>query len=258
MALGLIVALPAAAAGQLDWQTAPGYRWSELPVPAAGKTGFTLLPPQTTGISFSNHLSPERYLTNSILLNGSGVAAGDVDGDGLCDLYFCGLDGLNVLYRNLGNWRFQDVTAAAGVACPELDATGAVFADIDGDGDLDLIVNSLGGGTHIFINDGHGYFTRQTNTPPLNYGKAGASLALADIDGDGDLDLYVTGLFPILTSWGGSRSAPTDRSRNTGRRTCFTSTMAAAVSLPFRLPAEASWTRTESRSPNRPMTGACR
>src|SRR5260370_15021280 len=126
-----------------------------------------------------------------MLLNGWGVAAGDVDGDGLCDLYFCGLDGPNALYRKLGNWKFQDVTAAAGVACPELDATGAVFADIDGDGDLDLIVNSLGGGTHIFINDGHGYFTRQTNTPPLNYGKAGASLALADIDGDGDLDLYV-------------------------------------------------------------------
>src|SRR5260370_30303102 len=126
-----------------------------------------------------------------MLLNGSGVAAGDVDGDGLCDLYFCGLDGPNVLYRNLGNWKFQDVTAAAGLACPDLDATGAVFADIDGDGDLDLIVNSLGGGTHSFINDGQGHFTRQTNTPPLNYGKAGTSLALADIDGDGDLDLYV-------------------------------------------------------------------
>ena len=191
MALGLVVALPAAAAGRLDWQTAPGYRWRELPVPAAGKTGFTLLPPQSTGILFTNYLSPERYLTNSMLLNGSGVAAGDVDGDGLCDLYFCGLDGPNALYRNLGNWKFQDVTAVAGVACPELDATGAVFADIDGDGDLDLIINSLGGGTHIFINDGQGHFTRQSNTPPLNYGKGGTSLALADIDGDGDLDLYV-------------------------------------------------------------------
>src|SRR6266446_5230947 len=50
MALGLIVALPAAAAGRLDWQTAPGYRWRELPVPAVGKTGFTLLPPHSTGI----------------------------------------------------------------------------------------------------------------------------------------------------------------------------------------------------------------
>src|SRR5713226_1590585 len=190
-ALPLMTKKAAAAGAALNWQTGPGYRWRELPVPAMGKTGFTLLPPQSTGILFTNYLSPERYLTNSMLLNGSGVAAGDVDGDGLCDLYFCGLDGPNRLYRNLGNWKFEDITAAAGVACPNLDATGAVLADIDGDGDLDLIVNSLGGGTHIFKNDGHGHFTQQTNTPPLNYGKAGTSLALADIDGDGDLDLYV-------------------------------------------------------------------
>src|SRR5205823_2194347 len=175
----------------LDWQTGPGYRWRQMPVPASGKVGFTLLPPTSTGIRFTNHISPERYLTNSVLLNGSGVAAGDVDGDGLCDLYFCGLEGPNALYHNLGNWNFEDVTVAAGVDCPALDATGAVFADIDGDGDLDLIVNSLGQGTHVFINDGQGRFTGQTNAPPLNDRRAGTSLALADIDGDGDLDLYV-------------------------------------------------------------------
>src|SRR5262249_43413402 len=49
---------------------------------------------------------------NQNLLNGAGVAAGDFDGDGWCDLYFCGLGGRNALYRNLGNWRFQDVTDA--------------------------------------------------------------------------------------------------------------------------------------------------
>ena len=181
----------AAASAAMNWHTGPGYRWRQLPVAGAGKTGFTLLPPSSTGILVTNHISVERYLTNSMLLNGSGVAAGDVDGDGLCDLYFCGLDGPNVLYRNLGGWKFEDVTAAAGVACPALDATGAVFADIDGDGDLDLIVNSLGGGTHVFLNDGQGHFTPQINTPPLNYQRGGTSLALADIDGDGDLDLYV-------------------------------------------------------------------
>src|SRR5713101_7800637 len=94
----------AVASAAMNWQTGPGYRWRQLPVPGAGKTGFNLLPPQTSGIFFTNHISSERYLTNSVLLNGSGVAAGDVDGDGLCDLYFCGLDGASVLYRNLGNW----------------------------------------------------------------------------------------------------------------------------------------------------------
>src|SRR5216683_465010 len=81
MAIAAFLLIPnktAVAAGRLDWQTGPGYRWRELPVPAAGKTGFTLLPPQSTGIRFTNYLSPERYLTNSMLLNGSGVAAGDV------------------------------------------------------------------------------------------------------------------------------------------------------------------------------------
>ncbi len=191
IATALLITNAGAAAAPMNWQTAPGYRWRHLPVPGVGKTGFTLLPPSSTDILVTNRLAAERYLTNSMLLNGSGVAAGDVDGDGLCDLYFCGLDGPNVLYRNLGGWKFEDVTAAAGVACPALDATGAVFADIDGDGDLDLIVNSLAGGTHVFINDGQGHFTLQTNTPPLNYQRGGTSLALADIDGDGDLDLYV-------------------------------------------------------------------
>src|SRR5437899_10328102 len=187
IALLLIPGRAAGADAALNWQTGPGYRWRQLPVPAAGKTGFSLLPPQITGIFFTNHISSERYLINSVLLNGSGVAAGDVDGDGLCDLYFCGLDGPNVLYRNLGNWKFQDITAEAGVACPDLDATGAALADLDGDGDLDLVVNSVGGGTHIFLNDGQGHFSLAAR---LNLGKGGTSLALGDIDGDGYLDIY--------------------------------------------------------------------
>ncbi len=55
-------------------------------------------------------MTAERGLTNQIYYSGSGVAAGDVDGDGLADLYFCGLDGPNTLYRNLGNWHFRDTT----------------------------------------------------------------------------------------------------------------------------------------------------
>jgi hypothetical protein len=156
-----------------------------------GKTGFTLLLPAETGITFTNVLPPARYLTNHLYLNGAGVAAGDVDGDGWCDLYFCGLDRPNVLYRNLGNWRFDDVTSAAGVAMTGFTSTGATFADLDGDGDLDLLVNTFGHGTHVFLNDGRGHFAESNPGAPLNAGKTGTTLALADIDGNGTLDLYV-------------------------------------------------------------------
>jgi len=140
-------------------------------------------------VRFTNTLSEQRALSSQILPSGSGVAAGDVDGDGRCDLYFCGLKSGNRLYRNLGNWKFEDITERAGVACTNLDATGAALADMNGDGALDLIVNSLGGGTHIFLNDGKGRFTESKQV--LNQGLGGMSLALADYDGDGWLDLYV-------------------------------------------------------------------
>src|SRR2546430_953616 len=173
------------------WQIAAGYRWKDLPTPAKGKAGFTLLPPETTGILFTNFLSDASAARNRVLQNGSGVALGDVDGDGRCDIYFCRLEGPNVLYRNLGNWKFEDITASAGVACPDQYSTGAVLADVDGDGDLDLLVNSLGGGTRLFLNDGKGHFTEMIESGLLRRLSA-PSVALADPHGGGNLDLYVT------------------------------------------------------------------
>ena len=177
------------AATPLSWQAIPGGRSAAITLPGAGKTGFTLLPSTQTGITFSNVLNLERYTTNQIFLNGSGVAAGDIDGDGWCDLFFCGIDRSNVLYRNLGGWKFQDVTSETGLAAPPRGCSGAALADIDGDGDLDLILNVVGIGTEIFLNDGEGHFGR---TATLNRNRGPMSLAVADIDGDGDLDLYVT------------------------------------------------------------------
>src|SRR5262245_14947913 len=96
------------ATAQLNWQNGAGYRWSEVPVPANGRAGFTRLGADATGIAFTNILSDAAVARNRILENGSGVALGDVDGDGLCDIYFCSLEGDNVLYRNLGNWKFEN------------------------------------------------------------------------------------------------------------------------------------------------------
>jgi enediyne biosynthesis protein E4 len=191
MALLLVWVLtcPAVAA---ETNAGDGVRRVPLEVARDGKTGFELLRSTRTGIEFTNHLARHRYLTNHIYLNGAGVALGDVDGDGLTDIYLCGLDNDNRLYRNLGDWKFEDITDHAGVACPGLASTGATLADLNGNGHLDLIVNTLGQGTHIFANDGHGRFSNVTRLAPLNVGRGGTSLALADIDGNGLLDIYIT------------------------------------------------------------------
>jgi hypothetical protein len=186
-ALLLLVATPAVA---LEWRDVTGGRAAHLSVSTSGKAGFTLLAPAMTGIAFTNALPEPRYRTNQILLNGSGVAAGDVDADGLCDLYFCRLGGPNALYRNLGNWKFENVTAGSGVACDGMDSSGAAFADLDGDSDLDLLVNSVGQGTRVFLNDGKGKFSTAPYSP-LNPNRCGTTLALGDIDGDGYLDIYI-------------------------------------------------------------------
>jgi hypothetical protein len=173
-----------------ELETGPGYRSWALKVPATGHVGFSRLPGSVTGITFTNHLSDAAAAANQIRMNGSGVAAGDIDGDGWCDLYFCGLEGGNRLYRNLGGWRFQDITDQAGVRCAGQYSTGAVFADVDGDGDLDLLVNSIGGGTRLFLNDGKGHFREATESGLVRrYGAM--SMALGDLRGDGSLDLYV-------------------------------------------------------------------
>ena len=174
----------------LQWESGPGYRSAPLAVPKVGRDGFVLVPGSESGIRFTNTLAKESGARSQLRLAGSGVAAGDVDGDGLCDLYFCGMEAGNRLYRNLGNWHFQDITDEAGVRCPGQFSTGAVLADVDGDGTLDLLVNSIGGGTRLFLNDGKGHFTEATDRGLIR--KFGATtMALADVDGNGTLDLYV-------------------------------------------------------------------
>src|ERR1051326_1039645 len=178
-------------AAVLEWETGPGYRVAKMPPLSPHKVGFTQMPGSETGVTFTNNLPESRIVMNANLLNGSGVALGDYDGDGLCDIYLCNLDGTNALYRNLGNWQFKEVTQETGAACPNQTSTGAVFADINGDGHLDLLVTSMGGPNACFLNDGQGHFKNVTAAAGLLSRLGSTSMALADIDGNGTLDLYV-------------------------------------------------------------------
>jgi enediyne biosynthesis protein E4 len=170
----------------------PQGRSAPLTVAESAKPGFTRLDSAHTRVAFTNQLNHHRSHTNQIYHNGSGVALGDIDGDGLCDIYLGNIDGPNALYRNLGNWRFEEVAARSGVACPDLDTTGVLLADIDGDRDLDLLVNAIGRGTSVFQNDGKGMFRDISASAGMSTTRGAISMASADIDGDGDLDVYVT------------------------------------------------------------------
>jgi len=173
----------------LVWTERNGFRERAIPPVAESQPGFTLMSPSETGLRFINSIPEARHLTNQILLNGSGLAAGDVDGDGWTDVFFAGFDNENALFRNHGQWRFEDITESSGTALPNHDCTGAAFADLDGDSDLDLIVNTLAQGTLILINDGRAHF--KPLGPPLHPGHGAMTASLGDIDGDGFLDLYV-------------------------------------------------------------------
>jgi len=174
----------------LKWHNAPGHRWSKIN-PGNGKTGFKKLDPERAGIDFKNHLPDSLIVKNRILLDGSGVATGDINGDGRIDIYFCQLDGPNKLYENMGDMHFKDITDSAGVAQKGYYSTGAVFVDVDGDADLDLLVTSLDKKNNLYLNNGKGHFTLDKNSG-LGSSRGATSIALADIDGDGDLDLYIT------------------------------------------------------------------
>ncbi len=174
-----------------DWVDEGGYRWRELAVTTGDAVGFTLLPPARTGIDFINPSGDSRPLWSSHLGHGSGVALGDVDGDGLVDIYLTSIERSNALYRNLGGWRFEDVTEASGVAAENRPSSGAAFADLDGDRDLDLLATALGGPNSLFLNDGTGRFTDRADAYGLASDRASGTMTLADVDGDGDLDLYI-------------------------------------------------------------------
>ena len=160
---------------------------------------FELLSPEATGVTFANTL-PEKADFNILnylyYYNGGGVAVGDIDGDGLPDLYFTSNLGPNKLYRNRGNYTFEDITDKAGVADPEPWKTGVTMADVNGDGKVDIYVSSadyLGqhGRNVLYINNGDATFTDRAKEYGLDHVGYNTQALFFDYDGDGDLDMYL-------------------------------------------------------------------
>jgi enediyne biosynthesis protein E4 len=133
------------------------------------------------------------------LYNGAGVAVGDVDGDGLADLFFAGNMVPSRLYRNKGGMWFEDITERSGVNTKGRWATGATMVDIDGDGDLDIYVSVSGPewstaaerANLLFLNNGNGTFTEAAERFGIADTGFTTHAVFLDYDGDGCLDLFL-------------------------------------------------------------------
>jgi hypothetical protein len=194
IALGVVAAVGCSTTPPPAWHQESGYRWRELVV-EGGAPGFTRINGRG-GIRFENTVSDSLLLTNRVLGQGAGVALGDVDGDGLIDVFLGRTEGCNALFRNLGGWKFENVTDSAGVGACDRFTTGSTLADLEGDGDLDLILLATRGPNALFLNDGRGRFTENRTLGLDTAGKGGTTIAMADADGDGWLDLYVANYKP--------------------------------------------------------------
>ncbi|MCA6079180.1 VCBS repeat-containing protein [Fulvivirga sedimenti] len=161
---------------------------------------FVQVSSEESGIDFKNELTFNEEFniyTYRNYYNGGGVALGDVNNDGLIDIYLTGNLVSNKLYLNKGNFQFEDVTDKAGVAGNRAWSTGVSMADINGDGWLDIYICNSGDiqgdnkENELFINNGDGTFTEKGQEYGLADNGFSTHAAFFDYDKDGDLDVYL-------------------------------------------------------------------
>ena len=167
-------------------------------VHARGRTMFAQLPPEETGVKVANPYDDPRmwgdlyheFEDGSI---GTGIAIGDYDGDGRPDIFVVTKTKGCRLFRNLGNYTFEDVTAKAGVGAESgVWNEGATFVDIDNSGRLDIYVCRFNAPNLLYINQGDGTFKEMAHAYGLDVKDSSVMAAFCDYDRDGWLDLYIT------------------------------------------------------------------
>jgi hypothetical protein len=161
---------------------------------------FELLDESRTGVGFSNDLSYDNEFNvykYRNYYNGGGVALGDINNDGLLDIYFTSNQQKNRLYLNQGDFRFKDITDSAHVGGAKPWSTGVSMADINGDGFIDIYVCNSGDlkgenkQNELFINQGDGTFKELADEYNLADKGFSTHSAFFDYDKDGDLDVYI-------------------------------------------------------------------
>ncbi|MEO5960027.1 MAG: FG-GAP-like repeat-containing protein [Opitutaceae bacterium] len=188
---------------------------SPLAAPSAstGTTLFATVPAAQSGVQTENRYADPRmwgalYHEFEIGAIGTGVAIGDYDGDGRPDIFVVSKTESCRLFRNLGNWKFEDVSERAGVAdrgeAAMIWKQGAAFADVNNDGKLDLYVCRFAAPNLLYLNQGDGTFKESARAAGLDVNDASAMASFCDYDRDGWLDVFVqTNLLNNAKSPGG-------------------------------------------------------
>lgn len=166
-------------------------------------TLFRNLSPKETGVFFSNDIVETEdfnILEYLYMYNGGGVAIGDINNDGLPDIFFTANQNENRLYLNKGNLQFEDITELSGVggeAGNKNWTTGTTMVDINNDGWMDIYVcqvygyKGLTGGNKLYINNHNGTFTEKAKEYGLEANSYAQQAAFFDFDQDGDLDMFL-------------------------------------------------------------------
>ena len=168
--------------------------------PDKKETLFTLVPPDSSKVEFINKVEDGEsfnILTYRNFYNGGGVAIGDINNDGLSDIFFTSNMEKNKLYLNKGNFEFEDISEKAGIEGTRAWSTGVTMTDVNGDGLLDIYVCNSGDvkgddrENELYINNGDLTFTEKAEAYNLNNKGFSTHASFFDYDLDGDLDCYI-------------------------------------------------------------------